>query len=105
MHGMLGRIVPFLVWFHRFSALAGLQPIPSMKSLLPDAKVELGLRLHVASLALLLAGILLANDLTLRIAGALVALTAVVMLRNLVSVLRRRPDAQSPSIDGGAAMA
>lgn len=105
MHGMLGRIVPFLVWFHRFSALAGLQPIPSMKSLLPDSRVELGLRLHLTSLVVALAGILLANDLTLRIAGALVVLTAAVMLRNIVGVLRRRPVAQSPSMDGGAAMA
>jgi len=102
MHGMLGRIVPFLVWFHRFSPLAGIEPIPSMKSLLPDARAELGLRLHLGSLVTLLAGILLAQDLVLRVAGALVALTALVLLRNLVSVLRRRPQ---PKIEGGAAMA
>jgi len=95
MHGMLGRIVPFLVWFHRFSPLAGLQPIPSMKSLLPDAHAELGLRLHVTSLLLVLCGLLFAQDLVLRAGGAAVALTALVLLKNIVRVLRQRPAAQS----------
>jgi len=91
MHGMLGRIVPFLVWFHRFSPLAGIEKIPSMKSLLPDARAELGLRLHVASLVTLLAGVLLSSDLLVRAGGALVALTAIVLLRNLMLVLGRTP--------------
>lgn len=34
MQGMLSRIVPFLVWFHRFSARVGLEPVPSMRSML-----------------------------------------------------------------------
>lgn len=93
MHGMLGRVVPFLVWFHRFAPLAGIEPIPSMKSLLPDAQAELGLRLHVGSLAVVLAGVLSSNDLALRTGGGLVALTAVVLLNNLLRALNRRPSA------------
>src|SRR5690606_25100302 len=35
--GMLTRIVPFLVWFHRFSALVGKVPVPPMRRMIPDA--------------------------------------------------------------------
>nr|CRH05108.1 conserved membrane protein of unknown function [Candidatus Magnetococcus massalia] len=34
--GMLYKIIPFLVWFHRFSSLAGLVPTPTMEELVPD---------------------------------------------------------------------
>lgn len=52
VHGMLTRIVPFLVWFHRFAALAGKQPIPAMRQLLPDSRARPGLWLHIAAVAL-----------------------------------------------------
>jgi len=30
VHGMLSRILPFLVWFHRLSPLVGIVPVPAM---------------------------------------------------------------------------
>lgn len=58
--GTLARIVPFLVWFHRFSARVGLADVPSMKDLLPDRWVRAFLLLHGANglglLALVWAG-------------------------------------------------
>lgn len=35
MHGMLTRIVPFLVWFHRYSARVGLEVVPSCVAFYP----------------------------------------------------------------------
>ena len=52
VHGMLTRIVPFLVWFHRFAALAGKRPIPAMRQLLPDKRARPGLWLHGAAVVL-----------------------------------------------------
>ncbi|MBW2494912.1 MAG: hypothetical protein JRE43_09190, partial [Deltaproteobacteria bacterium] len=37
IHGMLTRIVPFLVWLHRFAPLVGKIAVPSVKKLHPDA--------------------------------------------------------------------
>jgi len=50
IHGMLSRIVPFLVWFHRYAPLAGTRPIASMRTLLPGRVVKIGLVLHMGSL-------------------------------------------------------
>lgn len=50
VHGMLTRIVPFLVWFHRYASLVGRAPVPSMRELLPESAVRRGLWLHGATL-------------------------------------------------------
>lgn len=52
VHGMLTRIVPFLVWFHRFSALMGKQPVPPMRQLWPDTRIHKGLALHLLTVGL-----------------------------------------------------
>lgn len=57
VHGMLTRIVPFLVWFHRFASTAASASTPSMKELLPDGRARRGLALRTATLAAGLAAI------------------------------------------------
>jgi len=56
MHGMLSRIVPFLVWFHRLSPLAGRAPIPPMRRLWPARLLRVGLTAHAVAVALVAAG-------------------------------------------------
>ena len=50
VHGMLTRIVPFLVWFHHYAPLVGQAPVPSMRDLFPESAVRRGLWLHGATL-------------------------------------------------------
>ncbi len=91
VHGMLTRIVPFLVWFHRFSPLVGRVPVPSVRGLLPDAWTRTAFRVHVATLAVGAAAIALPIPWMARVAGALLLLTAGTLLRMLVHVVRQRP--------------
>ncbi len=92
VHGMLSRIVPFLVWFHRFSPLAGFVPIPSMNGLLPARWTRTGLGLHAAAVALGAAGIISGQDLILRAAGVLVASTGLSVAAMIAHVWRQRPE-------------
>jgi hypothetical protein len=94
VHGMLTRIVPFLVWFHRFSPLAGLVRVPSVTQLLPDRRIRVGLWVHVASVLMGCAAILLGTDVLVRLTGLLVGSTGIVLLANLVHVYRQRPSAR-----------
>jgi hypothetical protein len=88
-HGMLSRIVPFLVWFHRFSPLVGKQPVPSMRELLPEVRLQPALIAHVAAAV---AGLLaIAAGWGYPAVGVLVAGTGGLLLYNLVTTLRRRP--------------
>jgi hypothetical protein len=91
VHGMLTRIVPFLVWLHRFAPRVGEVPVPSVRALLPDRRVRIGHALHAGSLLLGAGAILGGWDLLARGAGLAVLATAGWLLGSLLGVIRRRP--------------
>ena len=89
MHGMLSRIVPFLVWFHRYSPRVGLEPVPSMRSLLSQRRIQIGFTLHLSSLVLGVAAILLQADILARLTGLVLVATAISLVSMLVHSLKR----------------
>ena len=91
MHGMLGRIVPFLVWFHRYSARVGLEPTPSMRSLLSQKRIKTGFVLHMSSVLLGVIAILAQADWLARLTGLLLVATAISLASMLLHVLKRNP--------------
>ncbi len=50
VHGMMSRIIAFLLWFHRYAARTGLEDVPTMKGLLPDQQVRANFYVHVGTL-------------------------------------------------------
>jgi len=90
MHGMLSRIVPFLVWFHRYSARVGFEPVPSMRELLSQRRIKIGYYLHLVSVIFGTATILVQADLLARLTGLLLAATAISLASMLIHVLKRR---------------
>jgi hypothetical protein len=91
VHGMLTRIVPFLVWFHRFAPRAGLEPIPSARALLPERWVRVGFTLHCCSVGLGALAIVQGGDVLARSAGLLLAVTGGWLAASILWVLRQRP--------------
>ena len=108
VHGMLCRIVPFLVWFHRFSVVpepvggsdsVGRQPggvstqpereLPTMRSLLPEVFVRRGRNVHAATVVVGLAACLVPFDPLARGAGALLCVNAGLLFWHLWGTLRR----------------
>lgn len=86
---MLCKIVPFLAWFHlqaQLQAKAG--TIPNMKQMIDEKHLRLQLRLHLAALALLVTAVAWPAALHLP-AGIVLALSALMLLGNLLSALRR----------------
>jgi hypothetical protein len=95
MHGMLTRIVPFLVWLHRFAPLVGKVSVPSVKKLHPDALTRFGFALHLGSLLLGVAAILTASDLLCRLTGLSLIATAISIAYLLLHVLQQRPPVEN----------
>jgi len=91
VHGMLGRIVPFLVWFHRFSPLVGEARVPSLRELLPERRLHAALALHVVALALGCAAIGTGWRPLTAATGVAVVLTGLNLGANLLHVLRQKP--------------
>lgn len=90
MHGMLSRIVPFLVWFHRFSARVGLEPVPSMRGLLSQQRIQTGFTLHLCSLLAGVATIVMQMDVLAKLTALLLTGTAISLAVMLIIVLKRR---------------
>jgi hypothetical protein len=89
MHGMLSRIVPFLVWFHRYSPRVGLEPVPSMRSLLSQRRIQIGFALHSGSVVMGVIAIFVQKDLPAQFTGILLAATAFSIGSMLIHVLKR----------------
>ena len=90
MHGMLTRIVPFLVWFHRYSARVGLEIVPSMRSLLPQQRIKTGFILHLSSVLIGVIAIYFQTDWLAQLTGLLLVATAFSITSMLIHVLRSR---------------
>ncbi len=89
--GQLLKIVPFLVWFHRFSPYVGLKKIPTAAELLPQKWQGTQWALAHAGVAALLSGVL-AGVPALRAAGAASFFAAAALYaRTIAAVYRRRP--------------
>ncbi len=91
VHGMLTRIVPFLVWLHRCSALVGLRQVPSTRELLPDRHVALGWWMHLATLGVGLAAIALDRPWSWRALGAAMLATGLHLFVRLLTAVLRAP--------------
>lgn len=90
MHGMLTRIVPFLVWFHRFTPLIGKMHVPSIRGLLSQRRIKVGFAIHLASLVLGAATIVTQADILARMTGLALTATGISLGSSLVHVLHRR---------------
>lgn len=92
LHGVLLRIVPFLVWFHRYSPLVGLRDdVPAMRDLLEPRRVQIGLGLHGGAVIAGLATIATGLDPVAWATGALLLATGSWLAVSLVLVLGSRP--------------
>lgn len=88
VNGMLYKIVPFLAWFHLQAQLqARVGSIPTMKEMLAERWTRWQFRLHLAACALLV-GATLWQQLAIA-AGGVLALSALLLWLNLLSVARR----------------
>jgi hypothetical protein len=101
--GMLYKIVPFLAWFH-LQVEIGAKRAPHMKKILGDAPQHVHLALHAAAVALLVLAVAWPEPLA-RLAGIALALSALMLLRNLIVAVRRYradaargPDAGEPAV-------
>lgn len=90
MHGMLSRIVPFLVWFHRYSPRLGFEPVPSMRSLLSQRRIKTGFWLHFASVLVGVMAIFAQAQLLAQLTGVLLVVVAISLANMLIHVLRNR---------------
>ncbi len=97
-NGMLYKIIPFLVWLHRFSPLVGKIKTPAMKDIVHDAPARKQFYLFCFSLLLLIVAFATQNDLLTRIGGVAWTVSSTWLLYLLVKALRVVPPEMPASV-------
>lgn len=87
----LYKIIPFLVWFHRFGPLAGKQPVPAVSDLYDARLAGTAALLLAIGAAGLVAAILTGRPAAARFAAAVFASGTILEAGQLLAVSRRRP--------------
>lgn len=85
------KIVPFLVWYHRFGPVAGRRPVPKVAELYAAAGAKAATGLQAVGVLVLVAGIAFQAPGAVRTGAALFLGGAAVEAVQLAGVARRRP--------------
>jgi len=88
--GMLYKIMPFLIWFHRFSLLIGKVPVPLMRDISPDGPAQKQIRLFWAALVFLTVGAIFESGMLVRLGGLFFATSSLLLMLNLVRMVRMK---------------
>jgi hypothetical protein len=100
--GMLYKIVPFLVWFGRYSREIGNRKVPALAEMYSPRLQALGFWIFLGAIAITTPGILYSNEFVVRLGCGLLALSLATFAINMALVLshfaRPRLKPLSPSI-------
>jgi hypothetical protein len=88
--GMLYKILPFLIWFHRFSLLIGKVPVPLMRDISPDRPAQKQIRLFWAALVFLTIAAVFESGILVRLGGLFFATSSLFLMLNLVRMVRMK---------------
>lgn len=84
VNGMFYKIVPFMVWLHRFSLLIGKPNVPLLKDISPDKNARIQWKIYMGSVFLLLLGIISNMDPIIRAGGLVFLISSTYLFFNLL---------------------
>jgi hypothetical protein len=90
--GHLYKILPFLVWNHRYGPLIGKCPLPRVADLFDARAANVAAALLALGVFVLIAAVLAGAAPWTRFAAALIAAGAATLTVQMIGVLRRRPE-------------
>jgi len=85
--GHVYKIVPFLVWFERFSPLVGKQKVPMLADMLPPKSSEAQLIFGAIGVSIVAIAILFQNDMILKAGASFLVFGAVAFFRSLLYMI------------------
>jgi len=92
INGHLIKIIPFLVWFERFSALVGKKKVPMLHEMLPDKDINFSFWLSFGGMSISTIGLLFSSDTLFKGGVTILALGALFMVRTVIYILNFKPE-------------
>lgn len=87
--GQMYKIVPFLVWYHRYSSKVGLEKVPLLKEMFSEKIALYGFYFMITALFDSLFSLTLKNEIGLVISFSLMFLSSLIFSFNMVTIFKR----------------
>ena len=81
--GHLYKIIPFLVWFERFSSLVGKEKVPMLADMVPKKSANVQFTSSAIGVVVILTAILFHSDLLIKAGSSLLCVGALAFVRNV----------------------
>jgi len=88
INGHLYKIVPFLVWFHRYSDKVGKEKVPMLHEMYPKKQADFQFYFSVAGAVLIALALLSQNGLLMRAGSSFLSIGALFLVFSLFWMLR-----------------
>ena len=89
--GHVYKIVPFLVWFERFSPLVGKQKVPMLAEMLPEKSSEAQLVFGIVGVVLVTIAILMQDATFIKAGASFLLVSAFAFFRNVLFMINFKP--------------
>jgi len=89
--GHVYKIVPFLVWFERFSPLVGKQKVPMLAEMLPEKSSEAQLVFGIVGVILVTIAILMQDATFIKAGASFLLVSAFAFFRNVLFMINFKP--------------
>ena len=86
--GHLYKIVPFLVWFERFSPLVGKQKVPMLADMVPVKDANYQFIFASVGVVISSLGLLFMSDMIFKAGASFICVASVFLLKNLLFMIR-----------------
>lgn len=84
--GQMYKIVPFLVWFHKFSSKVGIEPVPMLKDMYSEKLARFEFVLMSSALGGTITAVAIENEVLMYVSTGVMFLSSLLFLKNMFSI-------------------
>lgn len=87
--GQMYKIVPFLVWYHKYSSKVGLEKVPMLKEMFNEKFAEYGLYLMIAALFGSIFSFTFRSEIGLIVSFSVMLISSLIFSINMITIFRK----------------
>lgn len=87
--GQMYKIVPFLVWYHKYSSKVGLEKVPMLKEMFNEKIAEYGIYLMIAAILGSIYSLTFRSEISLIVSFSIMLLSSLIFSINMITIFRK----------------
>ena len=87
--GQMYKIVPFLVWYHKYSSKVGIEKVPMLKEMFNEKYAGYGLYLMIAAILGSIYSLTFRSEIGLIVSFSIMFISSLIFLTNMITIFRK----------------